>query len=129
MIPSQTIKFIAIAAFLVSPVLAHHSTATNFNRDSIISVEGVVTEFKFQNPHVQVLLMVINESGEVEHWTAEMSAKNQLVRSGWKGDEISAGEQITVTGWEGYRERSVFIQSAVKGDGTELAAGRILTER
>ena len=126
---SQAFKLVAVGVFLVSPVLAHHSTATNFNRDSIISVEGVVTEFKFQNPHVQVLIDVTNEAGEVEHWTAELSAKNQLVRTGWKGDEISAGDEIKVTGWEGYRDRSVFMQSAVKGDGTELAAGRILTER
>ncbi len=126
---SYAIKFVAVGALLASPVLAHHSTAVNFNRDVEISVEGVITEYRFQNPHVQILLDVTNDDGEVEHWMVEMSAKNQLLRNGWKGDEFVVGTRITVFGSEGYRPRSTLLRRAIMPDGTELRPGPLVTER
>ena len=75
--------------------IGHHSTAVNFNRDSIISVEGVITEYRFQNPHVQILMDVTNDDGEVEHWMVELAAKNQFVRSGWVRYEVQASQIMT----------------------------------
>ncbi len=124
---SHAIKFVAFGALLASPVLAHHSTAVNFNRDVEISVEGVITEYRFQNPHVQILLDVTNDDGEVEHWMVEMSAKNQLLRNGWKGDEFVVGTRITVFGSEGYRPRSTLLRRAIMPDGTELRPGPLVT--
>jgi hypothetical protein len=126
---SHAIKFVAVGALLASPVLAHHSTAVNFNRDVEISVEGVITEYRFQNPHVQILLDVTNDDGEVENWMAEMSAKNQLLRNGWKGDEFVVGTRITVFGSEGYRPRSTLLRRAIMPDGTELRPGPLVTDR
>ena len=109
--------------------IGHHSTAVNFNRDSIISVEGVITEYRFQNPHVQILMDVTNDDGEVEHWMVELAAKNQFVRSGWVGDEFEAGQKITVFGWEGYRPRSTYFQRAIMPDGSEFTTPNLLTGR
>ena len=123
---------IACAVFSVAVPLAaigHHSTAVNFNRDSIISIEGVIMEYRFQNPHVQILMDVTNDDGEVEHWMVELAAKNQFVRSGWVGDEFKAGQEITVFGWEGYRPRSAYFQKAIMPDGTEFVPPRLLTGR
>jgi hypothetical protein len=125
---SIAIKFTALGALLASSVLAHHSTAVNFNRHSEISVEGVLIEYRFQNPHVQILLDVTNDDGEVERWMVEMSAKNQLLRSGWKGDEFVVGTRITVFGSEGYRPRSMLLRRAIMPDGTELRPGPILVQ-
>ena len=125
---SIAIKFTALGASLASSTLAHHSTAVNFNRNSEISVEGVIIEYRFQNPHVQILLDVTNDDGEVERWMVEMSAKNQLLRSGWKGDEFVVGTRITVFGSEGYRPRSMLLRRAIMPDGTELRPGPILVQ-
>jgi len=125
---SIAIKFTALGASLASSALAHHSTAVNFNRNSEISVEGVIIEYRFQNPHVQILLDVTNDDGEVKRWMVEMSAKNQLLRSGWKGDEFVVGTRITVFGSEGYRPRSMLLRRAIMPDGTELRPGPILVQ-
>ena len=114
---------------LAMPVRAHHSTAVNFNSDSIISVEGTVTEFKFQNPHVQILLDVVNEAGDIEHWMVELAAKNQFLRRGWVGEEFKPGQVITVFGWEGYRPRSAYFTKAIMADGTEVTAPALITNR
>ncbi len=126
---SHAIKLIVIGVFLASPLLAHHSTAANFDRNSIISVTGVVTEYRFQNPHVQVLLNVTNDDGEIEQWMVEMAAKNQYVRAGWSGEEFETGQMITVTGWEGRRQRSTYLQKAIMPDGTELVPPGLVTGR
>ena len=126
---SLAARLAVVGALLASPVLAHHSTAANFNRNSIISVEGVVTEYRFQNPHVQIVLDVTNDEGEVERWLIEMAAKSQYVRAGWRGDEFTPGRTITVSGWEGYRERSMYLQRAILQDGTERVLPRLLTGR
>ncbi len=123
---------IACAVVSVAVPLAaigHHSTAVNFNRDSIISIEGVIMEYRFQNPHVQILMDVTNDDGEVEHWMVELAAKNQFVRSGWVGDEFEAGQKITIFGWEGYRPRSTYFQRAIMPDGTEFTTPNLLTGR
>ncbi len=126
---SQVVRLFALGVFLATPVLAHHSTAVNFDRNSEISVEGVITEYRFQNPHVQILLDVTNDDGVVEPWMIEMSAKNQLIRSGWTGDEFVVGTRITVFASEGYRPRSGLLRRAIMPDGTELLPGRILTQQ
>ena len=123
---------IACAVFSVAVPLAamgHHSTAVNFDRDTIISINGLITEYRFQNPHVQILMDVTNEDGEIEAWMVELAAKNQFVRSGWVGDEFEAGQIITVFGWKGYRPRSTYFQRAIMPDGTEFVPPRLLTGR
>ena len=126
---SHAVVSALIVTLLASPLLAHHSTAANFDRNSIISVTGVVTEYRFQNPHVQVLLDVTNDDGEIEQWMVEMAAKNQYVRAGWSGEEFETGQTITVTGWEGRRQRSTYLQKAVMPDGSELVPPGLVTGR
>ncbi len=109
--------------------MGHHSTAVNFDRDTIISINGLITEYRFQNPHVQILMDVTNEDGEIEAWMVELAAKNQFVRSGWVGDEFEAGQIITVFGWKGYRPRSTYFQRAIMPDGTEFVPPRLITGR
>jgi len=123
------IACVVFSAAVPLAALGHHSTAVNFNRDSIISVKGVITEYRFQNPHVQILMDVTNEDGETEAWMVELAAKNQFVRSGWVGDEFEAGQIITVFGWEGYRPRSAYFQRAIMPDGTEFTTPNLLTGR
>ena len=76
---------------------------------------------------MQILLDVTTESGETESWMVELSAKNQLIRGGWTGEEFAVGQNITVFGWEGYRERSTFLRRAILPDGTELEPPRPVT--
>ena len=46
--------------------------------DEIIENTGVVTEFRFINPHARIYLEVTNENGETEIWMAEGDAAPEL---------------------------------------------------
>jgi len=114
--------------FLASSLSAHHSTAANFDRTSTVSVNGVVTSWKFQNPHAQFTVDVTDEGGEIETWLIVMSAKNQLVRTGaWNAETFKPGQVVTVFGYEGYRPAQMFFTRVIMPDGTELQPGPILT--
>ena len=48
----------------MSPVNAHHSSAPHFDRDTMIELDGVVTEVRFVNPHAYVYFNVKGEGAE-----------------------------------------------------------------
>ncbi len=78
---------------------AHHSASAAFTESSI-AVEGVVTEFNFTNPHMNILFDVTDEDGETTQWMASASAANLLRRQGWTRDTIQAGQYLRMTGRE-----------------------------
>ncbi|MXO58445.1 hypothetical protein GRI89_02645 [Altererythrobacter salegens] len=78
---------------------AHHSFAVFFDPEKSVTVTGVVTAFRFTNPHGTIALDVTNPDGTVEHWRGETNAPVILVRRGWTRDIIKPGETVTLTGW------------------------------
>jgi hypothetical protein len=83
----------------VSPASAHHSFVVTYVPDKIISVTGVVSEFRFSNPHGIVRFTVKSPEGLEAEWRAETNSPNVLRRRGWKPNSIKVGDTITVTGW------------------------------
>ena len=78
---------------------AHHSPASIYHMDQTVTVEGVVTDYLFINPHARIHFDVVNSSGEVEQWMAEGGTPNALTRLfGWDGTEIKKGDRITIFG-------------------------------
>lgn len=123
------LKLLAVCFAVATPLGAHHSTAVNFDPNTIITVAGTVTEYRFQNPHVQILMEVTNDAGQAERWMVEMAAKNQLVRRGWTGSEFVPGQVLSVDGWKGYRDRTAYFQVATLADGTEVRPPPLVTAR
>jgi hypothetical protein len=106
-------------------VNAHHSFAVHFVGDEIVSVSGVVTEFRFRNPHGLLVFSVDDGSGEPQEWRAETNSPNVLRRRGWSADSIKAGDEVTVYGYPS-RDGSNFmrIYRVVYPDGRELTGQR-----
>ena len=87
----------AFSLCFASGVLAHHSRS-NFDLETVIELEGVVTEFSWRNPHSFTVMEVINEDGETEEWLIEMQGTPLLRRLGWEADSLQVGDQITAVG-------------------------------
>jgi hypothetical protein len=94
-------KLLAVCAlvFSVGQVQAHHSFAVHFVADQLITVKGVVTSYKFTNPHGILNFSVTKEDGSVEAWRAETNSPNVLRRRGWNKDSLKPGDEITVVGF------------------------------
>jgi hypothetical protein len=103
MIRSLSKRFIALGIGVSLPMLAlaHHSFAVFFDSQKSITLTGVVTEYKFVNPHGLIVMEVKNSDGVAEQWKIETNSPSILRRRGWAPDTLKAGETITVDGWPG----------------------------
>ncbi|MEJ1963965.1 MAG: DUF6152 family protein [Gammaproteobacteria bacterium] len=97
-----SIQLALLSAVLVpAAALAHHSFAVFFDGNKSITITGVVTEFKFVNPHGVIVLNVKNAAGAMEEWKVETNSPSILRRRGWAPDSLTAGETVTIEGWPG----------------------------
>ncbi|MEP7353661.1 MAG: DUF6152 family protein [Acidobacteriota bacterium] len=84
-------------AAMVTPLLAHHSTAP-YDMTKEFTVSGVVTEFRWSNPHSSILLDAADAEGKTHHWLLEAEALNLLQRNGWTKQSLKKGDQISCMG-------------------------------
>jgi hypothetical protein len=105
---------LAVAA---APALAHHSAAM-FEEKKTITVEGVVKEFQFTNPHSWLLVDVKDKSGKVTTWGFEAEGPSTLQRAGIRPSEFPVGTKLTITGRPMKDGRPAAIwEYAVRADG------------
>jgi hypothetical protein len=109
-----------LALIGVRSASAHHSTAVNFDSSREISIQGVLTEIKWLNPHSRFRLNVRNENGKVEEWLVEMGALNTMKRAGFPLDRFVIGDTITMIGAAGRRDRAILLRETILKDGTHL---------
>ncbi len=80
------------------PMFGHHS-ATNYDTNQRITLQGTVTAFKFSNPHPYVYFQVKDEAGNVAEWVGESgSPPPRWYNSGWRANALQPGDAITITG-------------------------------
>ena len=76
---------------------AHHSIAGVYDSTSSVTVDAVVSEFHFVNPHPFVIVSV-NRDGQAETWKLELDNRFELVDAGMKADTLRAGDRIVARG-------------------------------
>jgi len=103
---------------------AHHSFAVHFVPEKIIKLSGVVTDFRFRNPHGVVTFTVTAEDGSEVEWQAETNSPNILRRRGWNENSMAAGDSIVIEGYPA-RDGTNFMRIyRVVVDGDELIGQR-----
>lgn len=123
----------AIAATASVPVRAHHSFAV-YEPTVQIKLAGVVTSFKWGNPHVYLEIDSTDaKTGEKRHWLLEGASTSILNRAGWRFNMLKAGDMITVivsplrTG-----EPAALLKQLTMADGSKYsngaAAGKVTVE-
>lgn len=86
----------AIAALLLATTaLAHHSQIV-FDRTRQVTLTGVVTEFRWGNPHSWIHIDVADADGKVGNWGIEMNPASHLARDGWRSTTLKRGDQVSV---------------------------------
>jgi hypothetical protein len=94
----QHLFVVSLLLVSASTAGAHHSFSAVYDDKRTIAVTGVVTEFRFVNPHALMAMEVTDEAGKVVKWTVEFAGRLNLSEVGWTADSIKSGERITVTG-------------------------------
>src|SRR5262245_66562662 len=88
----------ALVAALHAPLaLAHHSVSAWFDTTATTEIEGVVTDFRWQNPHVVFTMRVAGAEGE-GLWEIETLSISGISRWGITHDLFSVGDRLRVAG-------------------------------
>ncbi len=112
-----------LAAF--APASAHHSTSLYVDVSKTVSVQGVFSDIKYINPHVQVRFYAPGKDGQTVLWSGETHNPASLSRLGWKVSAFRKGEKVTVSG-NPSRDGSPYVQltEIVFSDGYKLSPAK-----
>ena len=95
-------KVVSIAGVAAARVLscsaavAHHSFAM-FDLGKDVTVDAVVKEVQFTNPHVWLQIMVADGKGGQTEYSIESGAPGMMLRNGWKPSTLKPGDKVKLT--------------------------------
>ena len=106
-----------VSAFLIGVAAcgvvahAHHSIAAVYDDSQRVTVEGVVTQFRFVNPHPFLMMEVKDDNGRAQQWKLEMDNRWELVEIGIDNVTLKPGDRLVVTGSPAREQRqSLYIR-------------------
>jgi hypothetical protein len=89
---------LAVAVFgLPAQAGAHHSTAM-FNLEARLTLNGVLKEIQWTNPHAWIQVTAPDAKGARVEWSIECGSPNSLARQGWKLSMFKAGQKVSIVG-------------------------------
>ena len=74
---------------------AHHSRAI-YDLERSITIDGVVTEFEWSNPHVYLYVETRTDFGDAVVWEIEHGSTTAMGRRGWSRDSFAPGDHVVV---------------------------------
>ena len=103
------------------PVLGHHSDA-GLDMNTVVELQGTVTEYRWRNPHIYITINSNNEHGEEIEWKVQAGPVAMMSGMGWTRDSIAVGDQVNIDVHPARNGRPYgFLKSIVKSDGAVLA--------
>jgi hypothetical protein len=117
------IAAVAMLSAAASQANAHHSAAM-FDLTKTETVQGVVKQYQWTNPHGFLFLQVTESAGKSAEYSVELTSPNLLMRRGWRPTTLKPGDKVTV-------KLNPFRDGAKGGRVVSVTTpdGRVLTER
>src|SRR5882672_2892250 len=88
-----------VFALTVSPLVAHHSVAREFDQTRATTIQGVITRVEWTNPHVRITLESKGANGSISSWLVEIAPPNVLKRDGIPKDVFELAKSCTMEIW------------------------------
>lgn len=87
---------LSLACLLAATAASAHHSFAMFDATKEVTVQGVVKQLTWSNPHVWLDVVVTDETGEGKVWGLESLAVGLLYRNGWTADSLKPGDNVTV---------------------------------
>ncbi|HYR85191.1 MAG TPA: DUF6152 family protein [Terriglobia bacterium] len=85
----------AVILLCAAPAISHHSNSA-YQVDKVMTLTGVVKEWKWSNPHTWLYLIIDDDKGGKVDWAVEGRAPGVLGRVGWDRSVLKPGDKVTV---------------------------------
>ncbi len=86
---------LALIMLAASAVDAHHSIAGMYDSTRPVTIDAVVTEYRFVSPHPY---LDVRDSRTQQTWRLEMDNRRELESIGVNEQTIKTGDRLVVTG-------------------------------
>jgi hypothetical protein len=93
---ARLITLIFCSIFLGSITASAHHALTAYNRTTSKTVDGVVKDFRFVNPHARLILLVADSKGAMKEWDFEGGSIRRLTDRGFTAKTIAKGDKVKV---------------------------------
>jgi hypothetical protein len=122
--PLSRARLLVWLGLLPAFAAAHHSVGAWFVRGGFQEIEGVITEVRWQNPHILFFMRAPNSDGEDVRWEIETFSIAGVQRWGITADLLRVGDRVRVSGWPSKRGLdNIFARNVLLSSGTELTFG------
>jgi|GEM_PF-623599 hypothetical protein len=111
MVCRKSLQWLGMTVLAVVPLVAaaHHNTQAEYGPfgADFITVDGVVTDIRWGNPHIQIEIEVIggnlpaSETGKT--WVVNSHPVNVMVAYGFNKDEFAVGDRLHLLTWRHVR--------------------------
>ena len=107
----RVFSIVVASALLGVAPQAHHSISAVYDDTQRVTIDGVVTQFQFVNPHPLVVMDVKDTAGNAQQWRLEMDTHRELADIGFTNDTLKPGERLVIIGSRARRQpQSLYIR-------------------
>ena len=93
----MSLRYFSLVLIFSMTAFAHHGSSISYQLDKTITLEGIVTEWDYRNPHPQIYFDVKDKDGTVAHWATELLSTPLMLRNlnaGWSRDTVKPKDKI-----------------------------------
>ncbi len=121
---------LGLLALLAPAAYAHHSSASVYDRSSVIETEGEITEVQWVNPHVRFKVRGPGADGRERVWDIESNSVSVVSRFGLTADLVKVGTHVKVAGNGGRaRDDIMWVNNMLLPSGEEILFGSGIAPR
>src|SRR5688500_13143023 len=92
------------------PAATHHSIAGLYDGSREVTLDGVVAQFQYVNPH-PFLVLDVRQGDAAEQWQLEMDNRRELAEIGFTETTLKPGDRVVVRGSPARRDaRRMYIR-------------------
>ena len=96
----------AVAFVLMNPTLRAHHSLSEYDIARKVTLDAVVREFHFVNPH-PYLLVDARAGADARVWRLELDNRHELIDIGMTADTFARGDRLVVTGPPGHDQKPI----------------------
>jgi len=103
-------RWLLIITLAATPAAAHHSLA-GYDSARSVTLDGLVTEFQYAQPH-PILVISVGAPGGAQTWKLEMDNLYELDEIGMTRDTFRPKDRVTVMGSPGrHQANTLYLRS------------------